>query len=161
MTKVIRKKISIAIFLLLFITASNTSRSEESVDSPTTVFCTNNKDGTGSCLTSSQEPVECILIPGSVVECTDKDDNELACVSVHSTSAIVEISCEKAKASSQQANIVEIPKTSEELNPESAYNNKNDSSDRFEIPSEAGLATPNRPRFDDTDESQSPFADPF
>lgn len=159
MIKAIRNKFPIAIFALLLAITSNTSRPEDGDDTQITVFCTNNKDGTGSCLTTSQEPFECILIPGSVVECTDKDENELACVSVHSTSAVVEISCKKAKASSQQFDILEIPSASEELNPESAADNKSDGSGRFENRSESELAPPDRPRFVDTDES--PFADPF
>ena len=158
MSKVIRKKISIAIFLLLFITASNTSRSEESVDAQTTVFCTNNKDGTGSCLTSSQEPVECILIPGSVVECTDENDNELSCVSVHSTSAIVEISCEKTKTSIEPADTLNIPSTDKELKPGTIFNN-NIGADESESTSEAYLKAPERPLREDVGES--PFVDPF
>ena len=159
MGKVIKKKLQIALFLLILIITPHTSRSDESNDTQITVFCTSNKDGTGSCLTSLQESVECILIPGSIVECTDKDKNELTCVSVHSTSAIAEISCENPKVESKRIDNIDIPSTIKELNAESAANNKEDSSEQFENRSTAGLATPNRPRLDNTDES--PFADPF
>lgn len=158
MTNAIRKKFPIAIFLLLFIITSNTFRSEEIGDAQTTVFCTNNKDGTGSCLTSTQEPVECILIPGSVVECTDKDDNELACVSVHSTSAIVEISCEKTKNLIQRADILDIPSADQQLK-SGTISNKNNASDESESTSEAYLTAPERPLLEDAGES--PFVDPF
>ena len=153
-----RNKFPIAIFIFLLAIAPNAFRSEEENNAQITVFCTNNKDGTGACLTSSQKPVECILIPGSVVECTDKDEEELACVSVHSTSAIVEISCEKPTAAIQQADIIEIPSASEELKPETTANNKN-ISDRSESTSEADLTTPDRPLLEDAGES--PFVDPF
>ena len=159
MRKVIKKKLQIVLFLLILIITPNLSRAEEGNDTQITVFCTNNKDGTGSCLTSLQESVECILIPGSIVECTDKDKNELSCVSVHSTSAIAEISCENPKVESKRIDNVDIPITSKEFNSESAANNKRDGSGRFENRSESELAPPDRPRFVDTDES--PFADPF
>jgi len=159
MTKPLRSKLTTAIFFFLLFITPNALRAEQKKNSSQiTVFCTNNKDGTGSCLTSSQKPVECILIPGSVVECTDEGDNELACILVHSTSAIVEISCEKSKAAIQQVDIIEIPSMSEELKPEATANN-NRVSDRSESTSEADLTTPDRPLLEDAGES--PFADPF
>ena len=155
MSEPISNKIPIAIFIFLLAITPNTVRSEEKKDTQMTVFCTNNKDGTGSCLTSLQEPVECILIPGSIVECTDKDKSELACVSVHSTSAILEISCEKPKAIIKQTEITEIPVMSEEPNPESKSNNSG------ELESTLGAEPATSDRLLQEDTTESPFTDPF
>ena len=156
-----KTKFAIAIFILLLFTTQNTFGSEED-DTQITVFCTNNKDGTGSCLTSSQESVDCILIPGSVVECSDKEKNQLACVSVHSTTAIVEISCETPKPIIRETNTTEILSGSKELNLSSGDKNKSINADQYETsPTEdmEDVASPDQPPVEDAGES--PFADPF
>ena len=144
------------IFLIFLFFFPSTSKSEDE-KSHLTVFCTNNKDGTGSCLTSSQDPVECILIPGSVVECNDAANNELICVSVHATSAIVEISCEKPKSdiSANDANVTNDPV---EINSKAVVNDQIES-DELESISKPVLTPSDQPNLGDN--IDSPFTDPF
>ena len=144
------------IFLIFLFLFPSPSKSEDE-KSRLTVFCTNNKDGTGSCLTSSQDPVECILIPGSVVECNDAANNELICVSVHATSAIVEISCEKPKTeiNANDANITNNPV---EIDSKAVVNDQIESDDLESI-SKPVLTPSDQPNLGDN--IGSPFTDPF
>ena len=144
------------VFIIFLFFFPISSKSEEN-KSPLTVFCTNNKDGTGSCLTSSQDPVECLLIPGSVVECKDADNNELICVSVHATSAIVEISCEKPKSkinTNNPENSIDLIETNVK-----AVGGDQIELDEFEGSSEPVLAPSDQPNLGDN--IDSPFANPF
>ena len=111
-------------------------------------------------MTSSQDPVECLLIPGSVVECKDADSNELICVSVHATSAIVEISCEKSKSEINTNN----SKNSFDLIETKVKAVGNDQIQSDELNEYEGSAEPVLAPFDQPnlgDNIESPFANPF
>ena len=71
-----RLQLPIASLLLILLFSPIILRSEEENSDRLTVFCTSNKDGTGACMTTSQDPVDCILVPGSIVDCNDKHKNE-------------------------------------------------------------------------------------
>ena len=158
MLKLTTNKYSIFLLVFLLTLAPNTLRSEEESNTQVTVFCTNNKDGTGSCLTSTQDPVECVLVPGSVVECNDANENELICVSVHATSAIVEISCEKPIAESNRTVRNKNPDTSK-INTYQSDNDEIIDSGELESKSETPVITSDQKITEDS--VDSPFTDPF
>ena len=150
-----RLQLPIASFLLILLFSPIILRSEEENSDRLTVFCTSNKDGTGACMTTSQEPVDCILVPGSVVDCNDQDKNELSCVSVHATSAIIEISCEQpntenteVKIEDETINIGQEPLADGELESAEIESNPDSTSVPTDQPLPEGTG-------------DSPFADPF
>ena len=151
-----RLQLTIASIIFLLFFSPNILRSEDSDSEPFTVFCTNNKDGTGACLTTSQEPIDCILVPGSVVECNDQDKNELSCVSVHATSAIVEISCEKPNSETIQIKREESTKTTSQ---EDLVDGEIIESAEFEIKTDPTPVPTDQPL--PKGSISSPFADPF
>ena len=106
-------------------------------------------------MTTSQDPVDCILVPGSIVDCNDKHKNELSCVSVHTTSAIIEISCEQpntenteAKIEDETINIGQEPLADGELESAEIESNPDSTSVPTDQPLPEGTG-------------DSPFADPF
>ena len=111
-------------------------------------------------MTSSQDPVECLLIPGSVVECKDANNNELICVSVHAATAIVEISCEKPKSginTNNSKNSFDSIKTN--VKAVGSDQIESDELDEFEGSSEPVLDPSDQPNLGDN--IDSPFANPF
>lgn len=45
------------------------------------IYCTSNQDGTGKCIRDdANEPLSCILIPGQVIACRDKNKIRYECV---------------------------------------------------------------------------------
>ena len=147
------------VFLIFLFFFPISSKSEENKSS-LTVFCTNNKDGTGSCLTSSQDPVECLLIPGSVVECKDANNNELICVSDHAATAIVEISCEKQKRGINTNNSKNsFDSIITNVKAVGSDQIESDELDEFEGSSEPVLDPSDQPNLGDN--IDSPFANPF
>ena len=106
-------------------------------------------------MTTSQEPVDCILVPGSVVDCNDQDKNELSCVSVHATSAIIEISCEHPD---NENNEVKIEDESLNIGQEPLADGELESSEIESNPDSTSVPT-DKPFPEGT--GDSPFADPF
>lgn len=48
------------------------------------IFCTSNKDGTGSCSDlASGQSLNCIIIPGNVIDCKNSLGNSLQCVLIN------------------------------------------------------------------------------
>ena len=45
------------------------------------IYCTSNHDGTGDCSrTDTSESIECELVPGSIINCMQKDGKSVQCV---------------------------------------------------------------------------------
>ena len=64
-----------------------------------TVFCTGNQDSTGICLESNnpdeQNKLDCIMLPGNIIECKNKSKEKVECILIAATSAQAEFSCNK------------------------------------------------------------------
>ena len=64
-----------------------------------TVFCTGNQDSTGICLESNnpdeQKKLDCIMLPGNIIECKNKSKEKVECILIAATSAQAEFSCNK------------------------------------------------------------------
>ena len=106
-------------------------------------------------MTTSQEPVDCILVPGSVVDCNDQDKNELSCVSVHATSAIVEISCEHPDT---EINAVKIEDETINIDSEALTDGELESDEIESNPDSTAVPTD---QLLPEGTGDSPFADPF
>ena len=45
------------------------------------IYCTSNLDGTGACnRIDNNQPVECEMIPGGVINCTENNQNPIQCI---------------------------------------------------------------------------------
>lgn len=52
-------------------------------DSSFIIYCISNHDGTGDCSrTDTSEAIDCELVPGSIINCTQKDGKPVQCVIV-------------------------------------------------------------------------------
>ena len=94
-------------------------------------------------------------MPGSVVDCNDKDKNELSCISVHATSAIIEISCEQPNTENTEA----TPKQTNINIDSEALNDGELESGEVESNPESTATPTGQPLPKGT--GDSPFADPF
>ena len=150
-----RSRLHIVSLLFLLLFCPNILRSEQQNSDRLTVFCTSNKDGTGACMTTSQEPVDCILVPGSVVDCNDQDKNELSCVSVHATSAIIEISCEHPDT---EINAVKIEDETINIDSEALTDGELETDEIESNPDSTAVPTD---QLLPEGTGDSPFADPF
>lgn len=66
------------------------------------VYCTSNQDATGVCLAeNTNQELNCIIIPGQIVQCTDKDKLIYECVLVvQVTPTQAEYSCQEDELAS-------------------------------------------------------------
>ena len=68
-------------------------------DGSFTVFCTGNHDSTGTCLEVSEaeetEELECIMVPGNIIDCKNETNEQIDCILIAATSAQAEFSCRK------------------------------------------------------------------
>ena len=68
-------------------------------DDSFTVFCTGNHDSTGHCLeageTNQSQNLECIMVPGNIVDCKNEHNEQIDCILITATSAQAEFSCRK------------------------------------------------------------------
>ena len=64
-----------------------------------TVFCTGNQDTTGVCYDESnpddQKKLDCIMVPGNIIECKNEAKEKVECILITATSAQAEFSCSK------------------------------------------------------------------
>jgi len=50
------------------------------------IYCTSNQDGTGSCnRVDNNEVVDCLMIPGGIINCKEKGESAIQCVLYSST----------------------------------------------------------------------------
>ena len=69
-------------------------------DQSFTVYCTGNQDTTGSCLRTGNpednKKLECIMVPGNIIDCKSGSDENIECILITATSAQAEFSCNKS-----------------------------------------------------------------
>ena len=92
--------------LLTFVSLSITSRVYAENSENFNVYCTSNKDATGVCLTeNTNQELSCIIIPGQVIQCTDKEKIIYECVLVvQVTPTQAEFSCQEDKFALKNTN---------------------------------------------------------
>ena len=90
------KKKLILLFLMLPLLQQASAQME---DDSFTVFCTGNHDSTGHCLeageTNQSQNLECIMVPGNIVDCKNEHNEQIDCILITATSAQAEFSCRK------------------------------------------------------------------
>lgn len=71
----------------------------QSAEDSFTVFCTGNQDSTGVCFDGSnpddQKKLNCIMVPGNIIECKNEAKEKVECILIAATSAQAEFSCIK------------------------------------------------------------------
>ena len=69
------------------------------------VYCTSNLDSTGVCTDEkTQSSFDCIIIPGQIIECKDKDAIEYECVLISQvTPTQAQFSCSELSSSNTQS----------------------------------------------------------
>ncbi|MDB4486010.1 hypothetical protein N9025_01215 [Synechococcus sp. AH-707-B22] len=70
------------------------------------VYCTSNQDATGVCLAeNTDQELACIIIPGQIIQCTDREKINYECVLVvQVTPTQAEFSCQEDKLASNNSN---------------------------------------------------------
>jgi len=87
------------LILLLLMLPLLQQASAQMEDDSFTVFCTGNHDSTGHCLeageTNQSQNLECIMVPGNIVDCKNEHNEQIDCILITATSAQAEFSCRK------------------------------------------------------------------
>lgn len=90
--------------LLILSTQVDLPVMSQNSDDSFTVFCTGNQDSTGTCLEASnseeQKKLDCIMVPGNIIDCKNEADEQIECILIAATSAQAEFSCNKNTESS-------------------------------------------------------------
>lgn len=120
---------NIATTLLLMASAIHHGSANES-DTSFTVFCTGNHDSTGSCIepdeSSGDKKLDCIMVPGNIIDCKNDTDDNIECILIAATSAQAEFSCRKRSANESEfepAATIPVQNAPSEINnPENPFN---------------------------------------
>ena len=92
------------LFALSLLTLQTFYQVNAEPDQPFTVYCTGNHDATGNCLKTGNsedgKKLECIMVPGNIIDCESDSDSNIECILITATSAQAEFSCNRRKAKS-------------------------------------------------------------
>ena len=94
----------IAVLSIILSLQAGQKTSAQMDDGSFTVFCTGNHDSTGSCLevseTEETKQLECIMVPGNIIDCKNETNEQIDCILIAATSAQAEFSCRKNRSNS-------------------------------------------------------------
>ena len=97
-----------------------------------TIYCTGNHDSTGSCIepneSSGDKKLDCIMVPGNIIDCKNKTEDNIECILIASTSAQAEFSCRKRMMKEREfepAATMPVDNTESEINSTESLTNNN------------------------------------